>query len=872
MTGRRAAPALSAWLAGVTRRAGVVILAALGLAAASLYFAIGHLGFDTDTANMLDPDVPFLEAFERFTRHFPQYDDTLIAVVEAPAPEIADAAAGRLARALQRQEQYFPLVYRPRGSEFLERHALLYLDRDQLTALADRLARAQPLLARLFDRPSLTGYFQLLREVVERGDGRTGEFTTLFETTATVLADETPDAVVSWQRLLRGEDAIAEEPARSLVVAVPRLDYNRVMAGRVPLRKMHEAIRDLSFEHPATRVRVTGKVALQQEELESALGGARRAGLAALVLVALVLYVAVRSWRLLAAALITLAAGMCLSAGVATLAVGHLNLISIAFAVLYVGLGINYAVHYLIRYREALTRGCSREQAVIDAGQRLGGALMLCTVTTAIGFLAFVPTDFAGVAELGLIAGLSMFVTLGVSYTLLPALLSRMPAPSAEGFRAALPLPSRWLDWPAQHGRAVRAVAAVIALAGLVLATQVRFDSDPLNLRDPESESVATAMDLLRDEDGMQRNLVALAGNREQVADLSRRLEALPTVRRTVALPDLVPSDQADKLQEIRDLEFLLGPGIVERPFALRADPDPAAVVAAADALQRSLGTGADEPAAERLAAALDEWLARVQSGPEADALLSSTQQRMLGTLPAALARLQTALQGAARFDEGDLPRSLRARYRSQDDTYLLQIFPAGDMSRPEAQRRFIESVRAVVPDVTGAPVLQVESGRAVVSAFRTALASAVAGIALVLLFLSRSVGATVRVLIPLLLGGVLTVAAMVLLGLPFNFANVIALPLLFGVGIDNGIHMISRQREVDDDIASALHSSTARAILFGALTTIVSFGNLALSPHLGTATMGIVLTLGMILILATTFLVLPALFRRGPEVSADSR
>lgn len=868
MTEQRVAAVLRWWLFRVTRFPLATSVAALVLAALALQLAAVRLGFDTDTANLLDPDVPFRQAFKRYTDQFPQYHNTLIAMIEAPVPELARSTADRLTDSLQRQEDAFPLVYQPRGGDFFRRNALLYMDGEQLGVLADRLVQTQPMLARLAREPSIIGYFDVLNDIAGR-PGRLDGLEPVVEATALALeSGGGASPVVSWERLIGGENADGEGPYQAMVVAAPRVQYDRIMAGRASMERLDQVIQGLSLDHPDIRIRVTGKVALQHEELNSALRGAKNAGLAALVLVTLVLYVALRSWRLLAVALATLGIGMALSAGAATLAVGHLNLISIAFAVLYVGLGINYAVHYLIRYREALGSGHTRREAVSAAGERLGGALTLCTVTTAIGFFAFVPTAFAGVAELGIIAGLSMFITLAVTYTLLPALLMLLPPPPTTGFRAGLPLPPyRLLDWPVRHPTTVRKTALLLAIVGLLLATQVRFDDNPLNLRDPESESVATAMELVSNGGDVRSNLVVVAENRQRLQAVAARLKALDAVRTTVDVSDLVPDNQEEKLQQIRDLELVLGPTVTAQPFDLRADPDPAAAIEAGARLLATLRAREEtDPGWRRLATALNDWLQRVRSADDPSAAVLSLQNRVLGTLPLALAPLQTALSGARGFTEADLPGPLRERYHSPGGQFLLQVFPAGDLSGSGAEHRFVESVQAVAPAATGGPVLQLESGRAVVSAFRTALAGAVAGISLVLLLLLRSVGMTVRVLVPLLLGGVLTVAAMVLFGLPFNFANVIALPLLFGVGVDNGIHMVSRQRERGGAIAGALHTSTARAILFGSLATIVSFGNLALSPHRGTATMGVVLSLGMLLILATTFYVLPALFRRPSD------
>jgi len=862
MNDRRVAIALRWWLSRVTRFPLATVACLVALAALALQLTAAHLGFNTDSTELLDADLPFRQALSRYTEQFPQYQNTLIAVVEAPVPELARATAGRLADALRRQQDRFPLVYQPRGGEFLQRHALLYTDSDQLAILGDRLAQAQPLLARLMQEPSIGGYFRMLRTVAEQ-PGEPQALGPLIEATAGAIAARGRDAPpVSWERLIRGEHGNAGQPARALVITAPRLDYDRVMAGRAAIEQLNETIDTLSVDHPDIRARVTGRVALQHEDLHSALLGAQYAGLAALALVTLVLYTALRSWSLLGVALAALGVGMALSAGAATLAVGHVNLVSIAFAVLYVGLGINYAVHYLIRYREALSHGHAREAAIHLAGVRLGGPLTLCTVTTAIGFFAFVPTAFEGVAELGIIAGLSMFITLLVTYTLLPALLTLIPAPRSGGFHAGLPPAAVVLDWPGRHPRPVRVMALVVGLAAALLATQASFDDNPLNLRDPSAESVTTAMELVSN-GNVRSNLVVLADNRQQLRTLAGRLEALDTVRTTIDISDLVPDDQQEKLQQIRDLELVLGPRITSGSLEPEPSPDPAATMEAASRLSAALSDrAAADPAWRRLQRALDDWIQRTGSLDNPSAAIETLQERLLGTLSLALAPLQSALRGAGTFTEADLPETLRDRYRSPEGQLLLQVLPAGDLGEPGATRRFVESVREIAPQATGGPVIQLEAGRAVVTAFRTALASAVAGIALVLLLLLRSISMAVRVLVPLLLGGILTVAAMVLLGLPFNFANVIALPLLLGVGVDNGIHMVSRQHDRDNPVTNALQSSTARAILFGSLATVVSFGNLALSPHRGTATMGVILALGMILILATTFIVLPALFR----------
>lgn len=873
-----ASRAVAAWLQGVTRLHWLVAAAVLGLAAGALWLAGEQLRIDTRTEALLDPDLPFQQTHARYQDAFPQYHDTIVAVVQGATPEQAAADAQRLAAALAAESDHVQGVFRPRGGAFFEQNGLLYRSVDALEALADRLAEAQPLLARIQREPSLLGLFDTLTRAVGEDAELLGPIADPLAAALGASAQGERPAPVSWQANLGGQALGAGDDTLALVVVQPVLDFSRINTGAGAV----DAARRIIAETPlaeGTQVRLTGSIPLRVEELRNALSGAQLAGSLALVFVTLVLALALRAPSLIAVTLVVLGAGLALSAGAATLLVGRINLISIAFAVLYIGLGVNYAIHYLLRYREALGRipagqAARRRSAIVEAGQRLGGPLVLCTVTTAIGFFAFLPTAYAGVAELGLIAGTSMFITLAVTYTLLPALLALLPAPRtvAGGERA----PGRVLrEWPWRHPRPVLVAAGVLGLSAALVATQVRFDDDPLNLRNPNAESVQTLRVLLEGRATDSRNLVALVADRARLERLGAELEALDTVARTVDLFDLVPAEQATKRAILSDIEFLLGPTLVGEPIRLAA-ADPAAVREAAQALRAELADDRDHAPAG-LAVALEHWLAATaELAPQALAeRVATLQQAVLGTLPLAYDRLIAAL-GAERVTLDTLPEGLRARFVAPDGTYLLQIEPAGDMTDPDARARFVASVQAVIPDVAGSPVRQLASGEAIVTSFQTALVAATGGIALVLLLVLRRLGLALRILVPLLLGGVLTLATLVLLGIPFNFANVIALPLLLGIGVDNGVHMAMRLREDAGSEragsersgpaeSAALHGSTARAILFGSLTTIVSFGNLALSPHLGTATLGVALALGMLWILLATFVVLPALIRPRP-------
>jgi len=853
---------------GASRFAVWVVLAVVALAGATGWYVTGNLGINTDNTELLDPELPFRQTIDRFREDFPQFDQTLLLVLEAPTPEQARQAASKLAGRLEQRPEVIRSVFQPDGLPFLQRNGLLYRSPGELQELTSQLADAQPLLARLMADASVTGLFDLLRRAAEQEEGQTAGlemellYTDLNRSLATLGTDS--PRPLSWQELLDGEPTAG--PYRAFVTVRPELEYHKIDPAGTAIRAVKAAAAGLELEkrHRAT-LGITGGVALAHDELQTVLRGAKIAGLLALVLVALVLYLGLRSVRLVTVSLLTLLVGLLLTAGFATVAVGRLNLISVAFAVLYVGLGVDYAVHFLLRYREARAEGISHRQALGVTAQDMGGALGLCTLSTSVAFFAFVPSAFLGVSELGLIAGAAMIITLLLSFTLLPALIALFRVPA---YPALPPSPVRPVQWllgvPEHHRHAVRWGALVLGLAGLAALAGVRFDYNPLNLRNQETESVATLNTLLNDPDSEVWNVVALAPSAEAAREKARALRRQEVVKGVRTVFELLPARQEEKLATIRDLRVLLGPAITfGTPQARDHTPDEA--LASLRAFRQTLDPGAEGPAA-RLRQTLDDLVTGLENAPEPERTrrLAALQRTLLGNLDPAITQLQTALS-AERFSLEGLPPRLKARWVSPDGTYHIEATPEGDLRNPDTLRAFVHGVQEVAPEATGTPVLHYETGRAVVTAFQQALILAVLGISLILLVTLRSFSLTLTVLIPLLLGGVLTGAATALLHIPFNFSNIIALPLLLGISVDNGIHMVHRHRLGNAAHGSLLKTSTARAILFSTLTTVCSFGNLLFSPHPGTASMGAILTIGILLTLVSTLLVLPALLHRGP-------
>jgi len=892
---------LAGWVRLVQGSARAVLALALLLTVGAAQLTITRIGINTNTTDMLSEALPFRRYDRALSRAFPQFSDNLIVVVEAATPDLADDGARRLAAALAARPALFDEVFYPDGAPFFRRNGLLYLEPGELVALGDRLAEVQPLLAALAVDPSLRGLAGVLRQALSQESGAdSAEVSAVaaaalsraldsFSETAEALAAErnggAPAWPLSWQALLSGE---APEPAdkRRFITVKPVLDF----ASLEPAAEAISALRALAAELGLTaarglRVRLTGSAVMFQDELHSLRDGMGLVGLISAVLVVGLLVLGLRSARLVAATLVTLIAGLIWTAGFAALAIGELNLISVAFAVLFIGLSVDFGIHFALRYREAVEAGpggdlgagggagAAPEAALVEAARGVGGALTLCAVAAAIGFFSFLPTAYRGVSELGLIAGAGMFIALFANLTVLPAILSLAPLEPRRRVPRARPGDGLQRLATARPRRVIGGALA-LGLAAAALLPFARFDDDPLNLRDPAVESMTTLFELFDDPRVTPYAAAVLAPSLEAGAALAARLEALPEVASARTASDLVPEDQDDKLAMIDEMAVFLGPVFLGSRFQDAGAPPtlgPDRRSAALDGLREALGSteGASAPAARRLADALDR-LAE-DGGGWSPAALMRLEGLWLGGLPGRLEALDAALEADSVTLE-DLPAALRARYLAADGRARVEVLPAEDLRVPAARARFVAAVRAIAPEVTGAPVTLTEAGRAVIQAFGEAAAYALILIVVLLLVVLRSAWDALMVLAPLVLATLLTVGATVVLDIPFNFANVIVLPLLFGLGVASGIHMVIRARAAG--AAGLLSTSTPRAVLFSALTTIGSFGALALSSHRGTASMGILLTIAITLTMLCTLIVLPALLtrpaRRRPDQGPD--
>lgn len=850
------------WGNKILRFPWLLILLTIALSAGSLVYTINNLGINTNTAEMLSQDLPFQQNRLRIEAEFPQDAGVIILVVDAQTPEETSQAAILLEQSLKTLPESFSSVYTPTENDFFSQQALLFLEQQELEQLSEKLIDAQPFIGYLAHHYHLEGLFEIISKALEKTDQslpmKLDPLLLAVNDSITHQLNNLPYRV-SWQNLL-AENKLNTERNRTLVLAKPILNFNEIMPAEQALTVARQVANRIMQDNPSVRIRMTGETALEHEELESVGEGSIIAGIVSLILVCTSLWIGLRSFKLLFATFIVLILGLILTAGFATISIGHLNLISVAFAVLYIGLGVDFAIHICLHYRECRVQGMENRQAINDSVHTVGFSLFLCAITTSMGFLAFIPTDYSGVSELGIIAAGGMVIGLTISLTVLPALLTVFRIKDVKPMHSALTI-GKLAQLPFRYAVQIRIFTVIFALLSAGLLTQLVFDSNPINLRDPNSESVSTIKELLASQTDSPFALSALAPSFEGAKSLANKLEQLSSVHNTIFLGNLIATGQDEKLETIEELDLILGEQLNNFNQEL-IDTNPyQAILSLNSAITESLKqqtTNAPRETLEKLQNNLNLFLTRYKETASSSSKL--LEKNILGLLPYTMNRLQTSLS-AAPYQISDLPDYISRNWLSTSGQYKVLITPEFDQNKIENLKQFVAEVQTAAPESSGLPVADQASGTAVVKAFIEAFSGAIIAIAILLFIMLRKIRSTLLVIGPLLLAGLLTGATNVLLNNSFNFANIIALPLLMGMGVDSSIHIFHRLESGLSNHKEILQSSTARGVFFSSLTTMCSFSSLAFTPHVGTASMGLLLAVGIFFTLVCTLIVLPAFY-----------
>jgi uncharacterized protein len=844
-----------------------VIVAGTLLMAATAGFDYERFSITTDVEALISQSLPWHQRQLAFAKAFPQ--SGIAAVISAPTAENAEQATNALAQRLAKSPDLFRAVVQPDSGAFFEQNGLLFVSLAEVKKSIGGLSKAQFLISELASDPTLRGALKALSfavQGVEGGQVKIDQFAWPLSLADKTLSDVLSGkaATFSWQELTRGQPAKPSQ-LRHFVEINPVLDFGELQPGARATSEIRQAVADLDLVRKfGAKVQLTGQVPMNDDQFSVIRHSAVRDTLTALLGVLIILWFALRSWNIIAAVLFSLMVGLAVTSALGLAMVGAFNLISIAFFVLFVGLGVDFGIQFSVRYRSERHEHHNLRGALRGAARKVGAPLTLAAAATAVAFFSFIPTDYKGLSELGLIAGCGMLIAFLCSIALLPAMLALLNPPgepASIGFNALAPLDS----FLQRHRVAVIAITVIAVLAGTPLLLHLPFDFNPINLQNPNSPSVVTYRELQRNPETNGSDAEVLAPNLDQADIIAKRLAVLPEVSRTLTLSSFIPTDQDQKITAINSASQGLGSALnPKQQQPAPSDEDLVAAIRATSADLQKAARNASGAAADS-ARHVSELLTRLA---QSDAnMRSNAGAAIVPPLIVDLDQLRNGLDPQP-VTVKTLPPDLVRAWLSADGRARVQVLPKGELSDTSGLRNFATAILAAEPSTTGPAVSYYESGETVTRAFIEAGILALAVIAVLLFIALRRIADVLLILVPLLLAGTVTLEVCVMTGLALNFANIIALPLLLGVGVAFKIYYTMAWRAGKTGL---LQSTLTRAVIFSAMTNAIAFGSMAASSYPGMSSMGKLMALALFCTLTSAVLFQPVLMGRPRKLEGET-
>jgi len=848
---------LRTWTQWVIGHARLVLALLLISTLGAAYFAVSEFEMNSDTSRLIRQNTEWRRTFDAFVDAFPQYDQNTFVVVSGSQPWVVSSVTQALTREIKAQDAIFKSVYSPASVEFADRNALLFLDPDTLNDTVSKLAEAQPFLTAIAVDQTLNSVLQLVIGALDSNEELPIGFAQMADALnlAANRALDGSDKPISWRDELFQVDQ--DKTFYQIIFIKGQQNFGRDLPNAMVIDELERTIAGLS--HPFkedVEIRLTGQVPLEHGEIVSAINSAQFAGTLALFILIVILVWGVRSARIIAATYLAMLCGLIWTAAVAMVTVGQFNTISIIFLVMFIGLGVDFAVHLCLKYQESRSQK-AKSEALVETIVELGPAIILCGITSAIGFLAFVPTEYIGLREMGIISGGGMIIAVITSLTLIPAFfaVARDPIPSTD-----LPFADALTTVVADNPKATVYGTLALAIVLAAVASQATFDYSTLSLKDPKSEAMTTLRELHEQDIVTDYALTYLADDVSSAEKSKRALLQLDVVSEVKTPRDYLPKYQQENLLILEDALFFLESIFSATNSATRfSDTDLKNLLIELNAAIGDARSRENNPMSASLQASLIDLEISVDQlingEPKSRELLTDL---IVPPIKAEIEWLKVALT-PSEVTLNDLPSDMHDRLIAADGTAVVSVTPAMDVLPVEAMREFTEAVMAIAPNVTGRPVLDLGIGDIVITAFMTALGIAVITIFIILVMTLHSILDSVLVFIPLVMTAMVALALSVLADLPLNMANVIVIPLIFGLGVDNGIHMVKRYHQ-SASVAALMHSSTPKAVFLSNLTTTGTFCALSFSTHQGIYSIGVLLTVALCALMLLTLVSLPAM------------
>ncbi|HEX7785148.1 MAG TPA: MMPL family transporter, partial [Methylomirabilota bacterium] len=876
------------------RRPAVTVALSLLLAAVAVAYTMHALTFKTTTRALLPQNAGYVMRYAEYAAEFGELED-IVVVVEAGSFEGARAYAARLTEELRESPvKFHRIAYRIDPKRF-EGRQLLYLPADELREIRDKIFDHQefmesfagdPSLARLLegvntqmaaafvsnlfdiglqdkDLPVDTRFLRVLLDQMASRLERPGPYRSPWGTLFSFGEDPPDDA---------GYFLSEDKSLLFILVETPPSEKGSFTGDQAAIETIRAAVAGLRPSFPNVQAGVTGPPALSNDEMATAFHDSSISDVLAFALTLVVMALAFMRVGKPVLLLAVLAVTLAWSMGVVTLVVGHLTLFSVMFISIVVGIGIDYGIYYLFRYEEEIFLGRNLREALELTAARTGPGMLIGALTAAGTFFVLMLTDFRGIQELGLIAGLAILIAWVGMMTLFPAVLMlvdrhyadrpRQRRPRAHQLeRIRVPLLDRLVTFP----RTVLIGAGIATALSIWAVPRVGFDYNVLNLQAKGTESVAWERRILAGTGRSGSNGLSSSSSLEELRRKQSAFEKLPSVADVDSVLRVIPDDQAEKIAVIKSFAPLVAPIRVGRSSPVELERLKKALydirrrfdVVAAEAGSK---LPADVRVVREKTAAVIRLLEK-GNRDSSEAALNYLQAQLYRDFVNKFYGLQRNLNPTA-ITIKDVPDELRRKFIGANGTFLIQIHPKVDIWEKAGAAEFVREMRTVDPDVTGPPVITYEATVLMERAYLTGTLYAFVLVGGLSMLMIRRPRESALALVPMVLALLWTIGLMHVFGIKFNLANIWGLPLIIGTAAEFGLNVIVSHLEVRSHRGPLLARSAVMGVLLNGVTTMVGFGSLMIATHQGIFSLGLLLTVGSFCGIMAALVVLPVILQ----------
>ncbi len=869
-----------------------VILISLLIAGLSVWFTVEKLSFKNNRGDLVAKKLAYVEMYEKYRHEFEDFDGMMVVVADKD-PENMKGFTDSFVNKLRQYPQDFLKIFHRIDTKYFRTKGLLYLDHEELVDLGNKIESHENFLEDVNASPGLNQLVKSINTEISAGmvdslltgfiggedseeeKDETADLSLLINLEQQMLAHLKGETTYRspWNSFLTdseksiAEDGylVSEDEKLMFILIVPNEDNKAATAIPDSIGFLRDLIEETRAQFPGIEVGLTGEDVIAADEMYTTQVDVQKASQIALAGIALLFILAYRGVVKPLLAIFALVIALCWSMGWTTLAVGHLNILTIVFTTILIGLGIDFGIHILERYKEERTAGDDVLQALQKTVQGTGRGNFAGAVTTAMAFGGMILTDFVGIAELGKISGGGILLCMISMILLLPALITVEEKITKPRY---LPKRSdrkgRLLEKFFKNYRAIIFVSMILFVLSLLSLRTVAFDYNILNLQAHGTEAVKYEMKVIETAGRSAWSVAVLADSLEETRKKHKALEKLSTVGNVESIISTLPEEQEKKIETIKELAPLLSDLEVETDLV---PVSYARLIKTMKRVRFKLQGKEDKGGvtkARKLAQSFLDESEKVDV-EVAEKRLNSFSEKLFADYRGKIADLKKNVSASPVIVE-DMPENLRERYISRNGVYLINVYPSVDVWDIDKRNKFVKQLKQVDPNATGNAIHMFESTRLMKDGYVYGGIYAMVAIFIYLLCSFGNLRGTLVVLLPVAVGSAWTVGIMDLIDVSFNLANLVILPLIIGIGVVNGVHIVHRYREETDRNINVLSRSTGQGVVLSSLTTIIGFGSLMVADHQGVHSLGLVLSLGVGCCLIASITVLPSILKLCTE------